>query len=841
MKQFLFFSWACVVVLLDGGPIRASTHLPTEGGPYKVIAADFTGDGVIDLAVSYYRAGVVAIEKGDGRGNFAHLALNPICEDCDPSYEGGIYNIAHADIDKDGLPDLAVGCDSRFVVIAKNLGEGKFQRMQVFQTQSAAKGVRWADLDNDGELDLLYAARGTGRPGDTDEGELSLRQGLGNWKFGPEIKLDAGISAYYIETGDLNNDGYVDILVPNELGTTVSYWMNPGKTVFDAAEPMQRQVLATSGVKVNDVRAVDFNGDGHLDVLTANWISSDVSLFPGKGDGTFGKEQLMPGGRNCVFFAVGDFDHDQDQDFVVTHWTGDFASVFLNRGDGRFAPRVDYKTGHGNYGVDVLDADGDGNLDVVTANFTNHTLSLLKGSGDGTFQSALTAKKGVQKNNGSWSIESMSAFDGIGLDRVDAIYQSGEEAVFSIQLAGRPENVEVCLSNDGYKLVRQHPLVLRDGKATIRGSLREPGFLRCRVNYDRDGKRGVLLRTAAFDPYEVQPTTTEPEDFDQFWDTQKEALAKIPWDVQLEEVSRLSEGKPYRFYDISLANIDDSRVNGYLAKPTEGSGPFPAILSLQNHGGGAWSVPPSWVTRFAEKGFVAMAINTHDVENGRDREYYAALNQGPLASYTLRGFMDRDTYYFKSVYLRIVRAIDYLTSLPEWDGKTLLLTGRSQGGGLSVVGAGLDQRVTGIVCAVPALCEHGGHKFGRAAGWPRFVPTDEHDYGSDLNAPTANGHGPVSETVFQVSRYYDAVNFARKIQCPVVINLGMIDRAVPPTSVFSAYNVIGSKKTAILSRDRGHSADQDPEYRRDERILGMAAQAGSRVVVSPKDYGKKTD
>ena len=153
-------------------------------------------------------------------------------------------------------------------MIAKNLGEGKFQRMQVFQTRSAAKGVCWADLNNDGELDLLYAGRGTGRPGDTDEGELSLRRGLGNWKFGPEIKLDAGISAYYIETGDINNDDYVDILVPNELGTTVSYWINPGKTVFDAARPMQRQVLATSGVKVNDVRAVDFNGDGHLDVLT---------------------------------------------------------------------------------------------------------------------------------------------------------------------------------------------------------------------------------------------------------------------------------------------------------------------------------------------------------------------------------------------------------------------------------------------------------------------------------------------------------------------------------------------------------------------------------------------
>ena len=841
MKHILFFNFVFVTVAFEVGSAQTTTQLPTEGSPYKVNAADFTGDGVIDLAVSYYGAGVVAIEKGDGQGNFSHLAVNPICEGCDPSHEGGTYNIAHADVDKDGLLDFAIGCDGRFVVIARNLGDGKLQRMQVFQTESAAKGVRWADLDNDGEFDFLYAARGTGRADDTDEGKLSIRRGLGNWKFGPEIKLDAGISAYYVETGDLNNDGYVDILVPNELGTTVSYWMNPGKTVFDSAQPMQRQVLPTSGIKVNDVRAADFNGDGYLDVLTANWISSNISLFPGKGDGTFGDEQLMPGGRNCVFFAVDDFDNDKDLDFVVTHWTGDYASVFLNRGDGRFATRTDYKTGNGNYGVDVLDADGDGNLDVVTADFREHTLSMLKGNGDGTFQPATTSKKGVQKKNGSWAVESLSAFDGIGLDRMDAIYRSGEEAVFTIQLAGSPEDVEVCLSNDGYKVYQQHPLVLSDGKAEIRGSLPEPGFLRCRVNYDRDGKPGFLLRTAAFEPYKVQPTTTEPEDFDEFWGAQKEALAEVSWDVQLEEVPRFGEGKPYQFYEISLANIDDSRVNGYLAKPRTGPGPFPAILSLQNHGGGAWSVPPSWVTSFAEKGFIAMAINTHDVENGRDREYYAELNRGPLASYTLKGFRDRDTYYFKSVYMRIVRSIDYLTSLPEWDGKTVLLTGRSQGGGLSLVGAGLDPRVTGIVCAVPALCEHGAHKFGRAAGWPRFVPNDEHDYGKNWNSPTSNGHGPVSEIVFQVSRYYDAVNFARKIQCPVVINFGMIDTAVPPTTVFSAYNVIGSPKTAILSRDRGHGADRDPKYRRDERIVEMAAKAGSQVVVMPKDYGKKAD
>jgi hypothetical protein len=80
------------------------------------------------------------------------------------------------------------------------------------------------------------------------------------------------------------------------------------------------------------------------------------------------------------------------------------------------------------------------------------------------------------------------------------------------------------------------------------------------------------------------------------------------------------------------------------------------------------------------------------------------------------------------------------------------------------------------------------------------VPTDEHDYGGDPNAPTVDGHGPLSDVVWQVSRYYDAVNFARRIHCP-----------------------------AVISPDRGHDADRDPHYRRNERICAIATTAGSSL------------
>ena len=419
--------------------------------------------------------------------------------------------------------------------------------------------------------------------------------------------------------------------------------------------------------------------------------------------------------------------------------------------------------------------------------------------------------------------------DQITRDREDPTYQTGEEAVFSIQLGPDAERAHVCLSNDGYRVLLQQPI---DAHARIAGSLETPGILRCRVNWLRDGEPHSMISAAAFDPYQIEPTTTEPDDFDAFWQQQKQALASVPMDVTFTADASDATEEALGFGKVSLANIEDTRVYGYSARPST-EGPFPAVLTLQNHGGGAWSVPREWATNFAEQGFLSMAINTHDVDNGLEQRCYDDLNRGALDSYTLHGFLDREDYYFKAVYTRLVRAIDYLTNLSEWDGKTLILTGRSQGGGLTLVGSGLDDRVTGMVCAVPAMCEHGGHKFGRPAGWPRFVPNDEHNYGKGWEyAETGNGHGPVSRPVWEVSRYYDAVNFARRISCPAVINLGLIDTCVPPTTVFSAFQVIKGAKTAVVSPDLGHDADRNPAYRRDEFIRTMASETGS-VVTAP--------
>ncbi|MEX0726802.1 MAG: VCBS repeat-containing protein [Planctomycetaceae bacterium] len=392
-----------------------------RGGPYKILADDFTGDGLVDIVLGYHMVGMVTVDQGDGEGNFTPLSMNNFSDEDrifftdDAAWsEPQIHNLAAADVDNDGLLDLVFGVGGRGIakpgriIVARNKGAGQFDKQVEYATPSEAKGVAFADLDNDGVLDLLYTARGSGYDGDIKIGRLYIRRGLGDWKFGEAIESEAGRSAYYVEVADLNNDGYVDIIIPNEHDTKVTYFINPGESLFADAKPLASLSVTATPIPnlrshaVNDVKAADFNGDGNQDLVTANLGTSTVSIFLGKGDGTFQQDTQYDAGLNGAFLGTGDFDNDGDADFVIAHWTEDFASVFLNNGDGTFAPRVDYKTGSGNYGVDVADVNGDGRQDFVTANYREKSMSVALGKGDGTFQDPVTTPKGLRSYNGEW-------------------------------------------------------------------------------------------------------------------------------------------------------------------------------------------------------------------------------------------------------------------------------------------------------------------------------------------------------------------------------------------------------------------------------------------------------
>jgi cephalosporin-C deacetylase-like acetyl esterase len=131
-------------------------------------------------------------------------------------------------------------------------------------------------------------------------------------------------------------------------------------------------------------------------------------------------------------------------------------------------------------------------------------------------------------------------------------------------------------------------------------------------------------------------------------------------------------------------------------------------------------------------------------------------------------------------------------SRPDFDGKRFAVYGSSQGGGLSLILAGLNPRITAAAANVPALCDHAGYLAGRAPGWPRLVPQ---------RAPEAERARYLS-----MSAYFDVVNFARRIRCPAIVSVGFVDSTCPPGSVYAAYNAIAAPKRMFHGPRTGHGS-----------------------------------
>jgi cephalosporin-C deacetylase-like acetyl esterase len=142
----------------------------------------------------------------------------------------------------------------------------------------------------------------------------------------------------------------------------------------------------------------------------------------------------------------------------------------------------------------------------------------------------------------------------------------------------------------------------------------------------------------------------------------------------------------------------------------------------------------------------------------------------------------------KRVYLGCVRAIDLLTSLPEWDGKNVIVQGGSQGGALALVTAGLDKRVTACVANHPALSDMAGYQAGHAGGYPHFFRVEGMDTTDKL----------------KTMAYYDVVNFARLITVPTYMTWGYNDNTCPPTTSYAVYNLLTCPKEALITPINEH-------------------------------------
>jgi len=383
-------------------------------------------------------------------------------------------------------------------------------------------------------------------------------------------------------------------------------------------------------------------------------------------------------------------------------------------------------------------------------------------------------------------------------DHADAVYKTGETVEFTVKLGENPSvtpdaELFVTLSKDGYKTFGKFPVKLKDGTASFKTVLSEPGFIQARVSSDLEGK--VFSQWGvAVSPQDIKPSTPVPDDFDAFWKGQLDALAKVPLNPDLKPVvNSKAKDAGVEVFDTRVDCVGSAKVSGYYARKA-GAAPksLPAIISL--HGAGVRSSDMSGPVNWASKGFIAMDINAHGIENGKDEAYYKTQIEGPLKDYRYVGRDSREKSYFTFMFLRAKRALDFLCSQPEWDGKTLIVSGGSQGGFQSFAAAALDERVTMMVSHVPAGSDHTGMVVDRISGWPKLVPVTD---------------GKPDQAVLEASRYVDNVNFATRCKAQkAVVSVGFVDGVCPPTGCYAAYNATVTKDKEMLhGLGMGHSVD----------------------------------
>lgn len=390
-------------------------------------------------------------------------------------------------------------------------------------------------------------------------------------------------------------------------------------------------------------------------------------------------------------------------------------------------------------------------------------------------------------------------------DHADWLYKTGEKANIEIQFYkyGIPRNGEVTytVGNDLLGTDTKGSVTLKNGRAKINiGTKKTPGFRDVVLTMKLDGQSYTHHVKVGFSPEKIQPFTQEPKDFNTFWQGNLDELAKIPLSYTKEIAKEYCTDK----VDCYLVKIPVSRrkqcVYGYLFYPKNAQpGKHPVVLCPP--GAGIKTIKePLRHKYYAENGFIRLEIEIHGLDPRLPKETFddisRAFNSDPTG-YLENGIDNRDRYYMKHVYLALVRCIDLLTSLPEWDGRNVAVQGGSQGGALALVAAGLDKRVNLCVVNHPALSDMAGYtEKGRTGGYPHF------------NRMT----GLYTPSNISTMAYYDVVNFARKVKASTYMTWGYNDNTCPPTTSYAVWNTLNCEKESLITPINEHWTSDATEY-----------------------------
>ena len=296
-------------------------------------------------------------------------------------------------------------------------------------------------------------------------------------------------------------------------------------------------------------------------------------------------------------------------------------------------------------------------------------------------------------------------------------------------------------------------------------------------------------------------SVTLPEDFEAFWRGVTAELAEIPLEPRIWSMP-LRSNKEVSVFEVTYRSLGGLEIAAWYSVPTEGHGPFPAIVRFPGYKGEP-RLPREW----GRKGVVALSVAVR----GKLRSN-AQFNPGYPGLLT-HGIESRDTYSYKGIISDCIRGVDFLLSRSEVDPDRILACGSSQGGGLTLIAAALRPEIKAAVAAWPFLSS--------IPDAIRMVSTYPYD---ELNCFAAANPEGVTQ-MLSTLRYYDLVNFARWVSCPTAMGIPMSDDICPPETCYAAYRNLAGPKDLWLFPNEGHGNARDYPAKETAWLEGMLAIA----------------
>jgi hypothetical protein len=329
----------------------------TDITPQDVTAADFNGDGQLDLAVATSNNSV-SVLIGNGTGSFPTHVQYPV--------PGAPSAIIHGDFNGDGKMDVATADQNKSeITVLLGNGDGTLQTHQEFATGTEPVGLATADVNGDGKLDIVVV----NLKADT----VSVLIGNGDGTFKPHVDYGTGNGPSGVVIGDFNGDGKLDLAVANNTDATVAILFGNGDGTFQVAVPYP------TAVGPNSLAVGDFNADGILD-LAVGTSNKSISVLLGNPDGTFQNHKEYGIGANAQTIATADVNSDGKLDLISGNFNDNTVSTLVGNGDGTFKAQSIFPTNSGPSGLAVGDFNDDGKLDIAVADATGATVSVLTDS-----------------------------------------------------------------------------------------------------------------------------------------------------------------------------------------------------------------------------------------------------------------------------------------------------------------------------------------------------------------------------------------------------------------------------------------------------------------------------